>query len=142
MGQFAAERVAFVVLRLKPRRSVIVNDSDQRLDAQVIRVLERIEAHLAALRNGATQQAREWLTIRDAAEVLKVSSDTIERLIAGGKLQASEIATGEGTGMRHRYRIRRAWLDAFLLAGANAPPSRSQRSQITRGAGSIDFIGD
>lgn len=85
-------------------------------------MLERIEEHLGALRNAAPQSAREWLTVLDVVNKLEVSPDTIERLIASGKVRASKVTTHECRGLRHRYRIRQEWLDAFLLANAKCQP--------------------
>jgi excisionase family DNA binding protein len=79
------------------------------------RVLEQIEAHLAALRNDQANSPQEWLKVDEAAEYLKVSRDTIERLIASGQMRAAAIDTPNGCGRRSRYRIRRDWLDDYMV---------------------------
>lgn len=56
-----------------------------------------------------------YLTIREAAEQLRVSHGTIRGLIAKGRLKAIRVGTGRGT-----YRIAQADLDAFLL-GCEVP---------------------
>lgn len=57
---------------------------------KVLRMLRQIEAHPAALRNGAHGAESQWLTIAQAAKELQVARDTVERLIAAGKLLATE----------------------------------------------------
>lgn len=104
-------------------------------------VLSKIEAHLAALRANANQADRTWLTIREAADVLRVSRDTIERMITSGRLRAARIDTCIGKGKRVRYRIRREWLDECL--NETKSPIRNTR-QFKRRRGKtqpIDFIG-
>ena len=107
----------------------------------VAEILERIAAHLAALREAQERNTREWLTVEEAANELQVSRDTIERLIGCGKLKAAEIATDESKGFRRRYRIKREWLDAYL--SLNIAQSKLATSQIPRQRldKSVDFIG-
>ena len=104
--------------------------------------LQRIEEHLAAIREGLQQTTREWLTIAEAAERLRVSKDTVERLVAAGKLKAAEIATPKGRGMRQRLRIRREWVDNFLLSHVRltSPPIEQRRRRPKRDT-DVDFIG-
>jgi excisionase family DNA binding protein len=53
--------------------------------------------------------------VQDCARELDVSRDTIERLIGAGALQAVAIRTPSGRGRRRRFRIKREWLERFLL---------------------------
>ena len=109
---------------------------------EVLHVLRKIEEHLAALRSDADGTADEWLTLDEVAEELRVSRDTIERMIAAGKLRAAEVSTSAGGGARRRYRVRRAWIDASL-AGLARPPEKTgrarRRSRTPRT--DVDFIG-
>jgi excisionase family DNA binding protein len=88
---------------------------------KVLRVLQQIEEHLAALRNGNHGSASKWLTIGEVAGELRLSRDTVERLIAAGKLRAAEVTTRAGRGARRRYRVRRDWIDAFLDGSVRSP---------------------
>jgi excisionase family DNA binding protein len=110
--------------------------------SEVLRVLLRIEEHLAALRNGAHAATSQWLTIDEVAEELRLSRETVERLIAAGRLRAAELTTQAGRGVRRRHRIRRDWMEAFLIESAqpsqkSARKCRRPRASRTR----IDFIG-
>jgi excisionase family DNA binding protein len=108
---------------------------------EVLRVLQRIEEHLAALRNGAHPAANRWLTIDEAAEELQLSQDTLERLIASGQLKAAELTTHAGRGFRRRYRVRRDWLDAYLLGTVRSKAqTRRGRRRATKNQPRIDFI--
>jgi excisionase family DNA binding protein len=109
---------------------------------EVLRVLRQIEEHLAALRNGAHSAASQWLTIDEVAEELRLSRDTIERLVAAGKLRAAEVTTRAGRGARRRYRVRRDWIDAFLANSAHPshiPVRENRRPRQLRPR--TDFIG-
>lgn len=119
-----------------------VPGKDNPESGELLRVLQRIEAHLTAIRHAVPPPARQWFTVDEVAEELHVSRDTVERLIAGGKLRAAELTTQAGRGARHRYRIRRDWVDAFLTGSVRAPqkPVReNRRSPKLRSR--IDFIG-
>lgn len=116
---------------------------DQSLSgSDAVATLRRIEEHLAAIRQQQEGRSRTWLTVQDAAQELQVSGDTIERLIAFGKLKAAPITTANGGGIRRMYRIKSDWLEEFLLSlvPGNATdyairPRRESRS------GGTDFIG-
>lgn len=112
------------------------------LGSDAAATLRRIEEHLAAIRQQQEGSSRTWLTVEDVAHELQVSRDTVERLIAFGKLKAAPITTSEGSGIRKMYRIKAEWLDGFLLSlvPRNATdyairPRRESRS------GGTDFIG-
>jgi excisionase family DNA binding protein len=109
---------------------------------EVLRVLRQIEEHLAALRNGAHNAASQWLTIDEVAKELRLSRDTVERLIAVGKLRAAEVSTSAGQGARHRYRVRRDWIDEFL-DGSVRPSHKAVRDHPRSGRlrSRVDFIG-
>jgi len=111
-------------------------------EPEVITTLQKIEEHLSAIRDTSAHAAREWLTVQDAAKELQVSPDTIERLIGVGRLQAAEIATDAGRGIRRRFRIRREWLVAYLVSTVRQqqPASRPSMSRRRRSS-QVDFIG-
>ena len=104
--------------------------------------LRRIEEHLAAIRQQQEGRSRTWLTVQDVAQELQVSRDTIERLIAFGKLKAAPITTSEGGGIRRMYRIKAEWLEEFLdcLASNTSPGHTTRPRRATRIEGA-DFIG-
>ncbi|MGB2986335.1 MAG: helix-turn-helix domain-containing protein [Phycisphaerae bacterium] len=108
----------------------------------VAELLERIEQHLGAIREGILNEPRQWLTVAQVAEELQVSRDTVERLVASGRLRVSQVDTSEGNGRRHRYRIHRDWIDDFLQGNIRPmPPSdRPHRRRPYRGR-YVDFIG-
>ncbi len=104
--------------------------------------LRRIEEHLAVIRQQQEGRSRTWLTVQDVAQELQVSRDTIERLIAFGKLKAAPITTSEGGGIRRMYRIKAEWLEEFLLSSVpeNAADHATRPRRATRIEGA-DFIG-
>jgi excisionase family DNA binding protein len=120
----------------------MANETDDILaNGEVLRVLQQIEEHLAALRNGAHAAASQWLTIDEVAEELQLSQDTLERLIAPGQLKAAELTTHAGRGFRRRYRIHRDWLDAYLLGTVRSKAQkRRSRRRVTNDRPGIDFI--
>ena len=117
----------------------VVNNSQTD---ELLPVLQQIEAHLSAIRDAALRPERQWLTIGEVAEQLHLSRDTVERLIAAGKLKAAELSTRAGRGVRHRYRVHRNWVDAFL-ADSVRPPQKStrERRRPPQLRSTVDFIG-
>lgn len=109
-------------------------------DMEFVRTLRRIEEHLANMRKQQQTTSRVWLTVGDVANELQVSRDTIERLIASGMLRVATIRTPNARGLRCRYRIRREWVEAFLLKNMRPElgeePRRSSGKRPDR-----DFIG-
>ncbi len=107
----------------------------------LLHVLQQIEAHLAALRMGTTSARADWLTVDEVARELKLSRDSVERLIACGRLQAAEVTGIGGRGRRRRFRMHRDWVDAFLNASVKlrAAPPQTRRSRSVSNA-TIDFI--
>lgn len=101
---------------------------NQPSQADMLQVLQQIEAHLAALRHGAAPPRQNWLTVEEVAQELRLSRDSIERLIAVGRLQAAEVTGVAGRGRRRRYRICREWIDDFLTNSVSPrytkPPTR------------------
>ena len=60
-----------------------------------------------------TDEKPEWLTIREAARVLRVHRKTVERWIAAGKLPVKAIPGRSG----QEYRIKREDVMAYLERG-------------------------
>jgi len=111
-------------------------------EQEVINTLQKIEAHLSAIRDVNAHTAREWLTVQDAANELQVSQDTIERLIGLGRIQVAEISTEAGRGIRRRFRIRREWLVAYLVSTVRPrQPANQPRISKRRSVSQVDFIG-
>jgi excisionase family DNA binding protein len=78
-------------------------------------VREEVQAQMAVFQ----PQSNDWLTVREAADYLRVSQRTLERLIAAGELRS--------TNVERRRLVRREWLDAFAEAReerATSPGSR------------------
>ena len=57
----------------------------------------------------------EWMTVKETAHQLRVSIETVRRLIRSGALRASSLETPPG---RAGYRIKRSDLEALLDARA------------------------
>lgn len=96
------------------------------------RVLEKIEEHLAVLRRERSRSPQDWLTIAEAASLMKVSRDTIERLVASGEIQSASIETSKGRGRRSLHRIRRDWLEDYLVSRAGNARSPDVRARPRR----------
>lgn len=106
----------------------------------LLQVLLRIEAHLAAMRPGPAFHSMQWLTVDQVAKELDISRDTVERWVASGRLQAAQLTTSAGSGARRRYRIRRDWLEAFLEKSVRSRVAGDRkRSRALRAK--FDFIG-
>jgi excisionase family DNA binding protein len=123
------------------RDSVPADGSTATPSGGVPETLQQIERHLAAIRDQLQAAPREWLTVEEAAQELRVSRDTVERAISAGHLKAIQIATTNGRGRRFRYRVRRAWIDDFCLqhVKSGAVVKASRRKRRTRPL--VDFIG-
>ena len=121
-------------MHLTPDESVLGSDAAA--------TLRRIEEHLAAIRQQQEGRSRTWLTVQDVAQELQVSRDTIDRLIAFGKLKAAPITTSESNGRRKMHRIKTAWVEEFLdslvFDRSSGRTTRSRRTTRIEGA---DFIG-
>lgn len=116
-------------------------EGSMRPSDETTKILKKIEGHLAAIRQQQVKRPRAWLAIEDVAEELQVSRDTIERLIAAGKLRAAPMTTSEGDGTRRMYRIKPEWLEEFLNSLApKKPPSRSSVRRPRSKTGEVDFI--
>ena len=108
----------------------------------LLQVLLRIEAHLAAMRPGGPSPVAQWLTVDQVARELSLSRDTIERWVASGRLQAAELTTSAGCGRRRRYRIRREWLENFLAESVHLHSDGDRKHERRRRLRArVDFIG-
>jgi excisionase family DNA binding protein len=83
---------------------------------------------------------RPYLTVTDAAKLLNVGDDTIERMIKRGDLPVVEISGRGELGSRRLKRIRRESLDALMKQKERTEysPVRRRRKRDT----TPDFIGD
>jgi excisionase family DNA binding protein len=61
-------------------------------------------------------QSSDLLTVKEVAEILRVSQPTILRLIEDGELRAIRV--------RNQWRIRRSDLDAYLQRGGSSGGGR------------------
>lgn len=110
-------------------------------NGDLLQVLQQIEAHLAALRQGVAAPRPDWMTVEEVAKELRLSRDSVERLIAGGRLQAAEVTGIPGRGRRRRLRVRREWIDDFLKSATNLRmPVPTTRRPAARNSSTIDFI--
>lgn len=121
---------------------MVAKDPRDDANADVVSALERIEHLLNSIRIASVQPPREWLTIQEVADELRVSRDTIERLVLSGRLKATEISTGNGAGLRHRFRIRRDWINDFLTTGIVDNALMTQPRRKRQNKTGMDFIGD
>jgi len=71
----------------------------------------------------------EWMTVGETAHRLRVSVETIRRLIRSGALRASSLETPPGRG---GYRIRRSDLEALLVARARGGVPQDRDGARTR----------
>jgi excisionase family DNA binding protein len=113
------------------------------LGLQMVQALEKIEQHLAFLRTNQQCGISDWLTISEAATELKVSEDTIQRLVGYGKLKAAEIETPMGKGQKKRHRIHRDWIKEYMVSNVkqvSITPVVSRTHSPRRQKGKIDFI--
>jgi hypothetical protein len=85
------------MIRSSNNRSLKSNSAlsvgDTHADDRVAELLKRIEQHLGAIREGIGSEPRQWLTVAQAAAELQVSRDTVERLVASGRLKATQVDT-------------------------------------------------
>lgn len=61
-----------------------------------------------------------WYTTTEAAAYLKVNLKTIQRACASGEMRHTRV----GDGMRAEYRIRREWLDDWMMRYVRGGESR------------------
>ena len=118
-------------------------DKSPEQTGDLTRVLTQIEEHLAALRAEHARSPEDWLTVEEVAKALKLSRDTVERLIGSGQLKAAAIDTPRGRGRRSRHRIRRDWMDEFMQQRTAAktspvPPATRHKRRFKT---DHDFIG-
>lgn len=84
---------------------------------------------------------RQWLTVREVAEQLSVSRDTVERWIHNGQLRAVDVsAQGNGKSRRTCWRINQADLATFLERRASMPTPRTRPRRKPKHQDVIEFI--
>lgn len=112
-------------------------------DERLAEVLERIEEHLSSMRSDQVKSPHDWLTIEEVAEELRLSRDSIERLVGSGQIKAAAIDTPRGKGRRSRFRIRREWINEFMQTRVrgSTPAARSMPHRQRRSRTDHDFIG-
>jgi excisionase family DNA binding protein len=64
-----------------------------------------------------------YLTVREAAALLKCSSQSVARLVQTGRLPGVDV----GTGTHRSYRIKASDIDTFLAVKPPPPKARRQR---------------
>ena len=81
-----------------------------------------------------------WMTVKDVAEWLQVSRDTVERWIHAGTVRAVDVSSGgNGSSRRPSWRISSASLQEFMHRRANyVPPER--RKPKRKPTDVIEFI--
>jgi excisionase family DNA binding protein len=97
-------------------------------------VLEGLEAWLrsvvqdefAAVLSTQRTEPHKWLNVREAAEYLRVSQRTLERLVASGEIRSANV--------ERRRIIRREWLDEYATSGegGHAVPTTTNGGQHAR----------
>ena len=82
-----------------------------------------------------------WLTVRDVAEALLVSRDTVDRWVQAGELRAIDVSGRRTGGPRRRsWRISHESLAEFLEHRATAPKRPARPARRRRSEGVIEFI--
>ena len=85
-----------------------------------------------------SKSPEDYLTPEQVSEEISMSVATVKRLCASGELKSAQIATGHGKGKRFTHRIKRQWLDDYLMAQARRevdqkrPKLRSRRTSIKK----------
>src|SRR4051812_41128830 len=67
---------------------------------------------------------REWLTVAEAADYLRVSSRTMERLIQRGEVRSASV--------ERRRIVRKNWLDEYATAREGVAPTTPPRRRDRR----------
>ena len=124
----------------------MADDQNNRISSErLAEALERLEEQLSSRRSDQVKSPHDWLTIEEVAEELRLSRDSIERLVGSGQMKAAAIDTPRGKGRRSRIRNRREWIDEFMQTRVrpSAPPVRSMPHRRRRKRDSApDFVGD
>ena len=79
----------------------------------------------------------DWLTPRQAAEILQCSYETVLGHIHLGTIRASDVSASTSTRRKPIYRINREDLDAFLNGRRNDPPQPAKRRRHRVRAGDV-----
>ncbi len=113
------------------------------LTERLAEVLERLEEHLLSMRKERVKSPQDWLTLDEAADELRVSRDTVERLVASGQIRAVTIETPRSKGRRSLYRIQRTWIDDYMQTRVRptTPPVRPIPRRRRHSRPDHDFIG-
>jgi len=82
-------------------------------NSDIVTLLLRVEAEL--------KRMDEWLTVKQAAEYLKLSVSTVYSLIYKGIIPYSELP-----GSNHKF-IKRKWLDQILEENRRYPEGNAER---------------
>lgn len=93
----------------------------------LIAKVDEIQARIAA--PAPATIPREWLSIKQVAEVTSLSADHIRRHVVGGTLPCTNV----GTPDRPLYRISLKDLETFMnqrRAGALAPPKKKGKTPL------------
>jgi excisionase family DNA binding protein len=78
-----------------------------------------VREELAAAAPEPAPPAQEWFTVGEAADYLRFSRRTLERLVAGGEVRSSTVGRCRIVG--------REWLDEYATAREEAEPTASPR---------------
>ena len=92
-------------------------------------------------RSGQFLDYGHWLTIREVAEKLQISRDTVERWIHGGHVKAIDVSKNSfNTSHRPCWRINSMSLDDFLQARLNQPAYPKRKYPRRNKSEVIEFI--
>ena len=84
--------------------------------------------------------AKDWLTIQEVADLLKISRDTIERWINTGCLRAVDVGARNASSRRRTWRISSGSLERFLETRANGAPMPERATPRRKKHDVIEFI--
>lgn len=89
-----------------PLIGITADDLDARIERAVTRALERAPIRRDGRTSEATKPGKDWLTNREARAYLGISTPTLQRYRASGRVPYSKVGS--------RVYYRRSDLDAFL----------------------------
>ena len=89
---------------------------------------------------GSQPEGKNWLTIQEVADLLKISRDTVERWINTGCLRAVDVSARNSSPRRRTWRVSSGSLETFLETRANGAPIPKRTMPRRKKPDVIEFI--